>query len=1852
MNAATEFDLGPLTWVKGEIDLALQRAEQALDEYVASADRTQLKFCRTHVHQVHGALAMVGLDGVTLLTESTEALLAGMEEERLPSGEANVAVLRQTMSALRQYLEDLMAGEPNHPLVLLPVYQALESARGLPGAHPCDLFYPDLSRRPSKREGDVPVLDSEQLLRTLKVKRMQFQKGLLRWLKDPADAEAGRRMMREAIAEIEAVQPTPVARSFWWISLGVLEALADPVLGADPSSRQLCSRIDAQIRRLVGGSNNVAERVLRESLYYIAQAPADLSPGIAEVQSVFGLADLLPSPATQVAQLPHHGELRKLRETLTAAEELWNRFCTGNSGSLAGFADNARNCAQLTEEIGQTDLKRLGQGLGAVANWLSEEPSRFNDAVAMEVATTILLLENAQENFRRLGTDFAQQVDLMVARLYACIAGRPAADEGIPLLDEMTRRAQEKLLIGQVGREIQNNLAQIEQALDGFFRDPTKAHDLLQLENPIKQISGALAMLGHFGAVNSLKECSASIERFAQPDYQPASGDFEAVADQLSLLGFFVDSLQNGETDFDAFVRRMNGEVSDELPAEPEVASAPTVEALLVQQARETQVLADALKEAPEDARLQDELKQNLQDIQKDADLVANRELGESAKAALAALQSGVEVDAALSGIKPLSTEAPLPSAETLQLAESTHEVIDAELLSIFLEEANEVLATISDQKALLASAPDNVEALTTLRRSMHTLKGSGRMVGLKDLGEAAWELEQTLNLWLRQDTAVTPDLQRMIEEAHALFAEWIIYLESGHGAAPDPTALVALAARLRGVEVPVVLAVEESAAPLAEAAPFVGEPVELTVPEPVEEALEPVEEVIELTEMPPESVDEALDLPPEPLVLAEAAPAFASELSVEELPPEDVDQPTQAFEEIEVLAPPEEAEALAVVEVEDVDEAMLRSTPETEQISLASPEPASDSSTLYEIFREEAHGHLRTLVDSYAVIDANPAAPTTFEMTRAAHTLGGIAATVGLMPLNRLAIALEHALLRRDGSGMAESIEGLETVRQAIITLEEMFAGLAMQRSPDEQGQLIAALEDVFHAAQPGGETTPASAEIIELHGRSTEVPESVAETLVVAPALPLLNDELDEQLLPIFLEEAVDLTRDLTSQVRAWRGDLAGDTAPRAIARLLHTFKGSARMAGAMNLGEATHHLEARVEEALRAGQATAAFVDEIENGCDALDQAVERLRAGPQEPVVPEAPETAADAPASAGQSLPLETEVDTEAGGQRATLRVRADLIDRLVGEAGELSIARTRIEGEMRSLKGSLLELTENVIRLRRQLREIEIQAESQIQARVAQTPDSEVDFDPLELDRFTRFQELTRFMAESVNDVATVQQSLLKNLDEANAAILAQSRLNRSLQQELMSVRMVPFASQTERLYRIVRQTAKEVGKRANLDIVGGQVDIDRSVLDKMLAPIEHMLRNAVTHGVESRDERLAAGKPEAGEIDIKLSQEGNEIILAMRDDGKGLDLARIRARAEAMDLLQPGQPADEKTLYDFIFQPGFSTATEVTQLSGRGVGMDVVKTEVGDIGGRIEIQSEFGQGTTFRLYLPLTLAVTQTLLVRVGTHLYAVPSTMIEQVREMKEKVLSAVREKGEVEWQGIRYPFHFLPHLLGDMEAVPEAHRQYWVLLLRSGSQRVAVLVDELRGNQEVVVKNIGAQLARVVGIAGATVLGDGKVVLILNPVALASRTTVSSVHTAVPSMLPPMMTEVASLPTVMVVDDSLTVRKITSRLLMREGYQVILAKDGVDALEQLVEVTPDVILSDIEMPRMDGFDLVRNLRADARLRSLPVIMITSRTADKHRNYALEIGANHYLGKPYDEAELLGIVAGYCKK
>ena len=801
---------------------------------------------------------------------------------------------------------------------------------------------------------------------------------------------------------------------------------------------------------------------------------------------------------------------------------------------------------------------------------------------------------------------------------------------------------------------------------------------------------------------------------------------------------------------------------------------------------------------------------------------------------------------------------------------------------------------------------------------------------------------------------------------------------------------------------------------------------------------------------------------------------------------------------------------------------------------------------------------------------------------------------------------------------------------------------------------------------------------------------------------------DDVDHDLLPIFLEEAKEIIPLVGDSLRRWRSAPVNHAPVTELARHLHTLKGSARMAGLMRLGELAHVIESRIITMDQTAEPVKNRFDEVDDAMDRFHAAIDRLAAGDFSATVIELPvisDISQDLPAPLAIMAATRAEIIAEGekleGRERQSLlRVNADIIDRFVNEAGELSIARSRIDQEMLTFKQSLVELTDNIGRMKTQLREIEIQAESQIQSRIRDAEEHGENFDPLEFDRFSRTQELTRFLAESLNDVITLQLSLQKNIDESEAALLQQARLNRDLQQGLMGVRLVPLGNLQDRFYRLLRQTAKELDKKVNLEFRGVRVEIDRSVLEKITAPFEHLLRNAVAHGLESPAGRVARGKSEIGEITIDAQQVGNEVVLTLADDGNGLNFALIREKAIQKGLLDAHAEVNEGQLTQFIFMPGFSSSTEVSQIAGRGIGMDVVRNEIVSLGGRIDIASTPGRGTTFTIALPLTLAVTQAVMVMVGETMYAIPSVMIEQVQEYKGKRYEPFLEMSEIDWKGNKYPLRSMQSLLGGKPAL-SAVRKANVILAKSGQQRAAVQVDSIIGNREIVVKTIGPQLARLVGVAGATMLGSGQIVLIMNPVHLvfrdstkvnvdaAARSQVSRGHSGQGSLsgTAPITFETTAeperevahgqslaaaiaatdtargqpvaaailkrtVPLVMVVDDSLTVRKITGRMLTREGFEVATAKDGVDGLQQLQDIEPDIILLDIEMPRMDGFEFARNVRADAKTKGIPIIMITSRTADKHRNHALEIGVNEYMGKPYQEEQLLTMIRQYTRQ
>lgn len=2146
MSTSTSFDLGPLSWVKGEIDSALERAGEALQQFGANpADVTQAKLCRNHLHQVRGALTIVGLDGVTQFTDALESLLADIEGGKRPTDAQNLSLISRALQSVRHYLDNLIAGEANQPLRLFDLYRQIAAARGESAPSASDLFFPDLSIRPALPQPQ-PAPAGEELNAKLKTARARFQKGMLGWLKNTGDV-ASVNECRAAAAAVGTCNPAPVLRAFWWTVGGMFAALAQRAIPLEAEIKPLLARIDQQIRQQIEGSRTVPERLMRDALFFVAIARSQL-PEVQAIREAYALDALLPAdnkPTSQTAQL--EPLIRRLREITRTAEENWGRFCSGNTTVLGQVHEAATALSKGAEQIGLTDFKRLTQALVTVTKWLAEDKSRHNEAVAMETATAILLLANSLDNFAHLGADFVHQVDVMVARLHGCIGGKaPSADAEIPMLDEMTRLAQEKLLIAQVVREIQSNLGQIEQALDTFFREPDQRDQLKSCQRPLAQIVGALTVLGQTDAVSALTRAGERIAAFGAPGYQPKASDFEVVANQLSALGFFVEALRSGTPEFASFVRQLGRRAAAPSPASGEGFAR-----------NEEEAAATAHQPIPEPTAPESEV-EGAADADRAVAETTAMPAAEAAPADITPLEFEpiATADRATPPAPPV--EAAAPPAPTPRAPSAEDAEIDAELLEIFLEEANEVLGTISENLDTLKAQPSNGEALTTMRRAFHTLKGSSRMVGLKDFGEVAWVVEQVHNLWLRQERLPDKEFFQLVQMANEVFTAWVDHLTSGTGALPDASALVALGESLKGGET-VTLAPKpaepQAAVEAAKQAPAAEDLVveaeapseELTIDFPDAETIESPElaaaDTAPLEASPPvadsgltldlggsadEAATDVVELSGDAISIESMgaatdglAAAAAGGLDIEldfELPAAEADTPETGAErpvsDREVIAEsteipdpdtkPEltiEFAAAEPIEAPSLDEGVSTEALEldAEPEAAAGPllvEPAATGSTtadstnpdaaqaeadagvpvLFQIFLEEAKQHIDTLTRAFGEIELDPTMPAPPDMIRSAHTLGSIGGTVGFDVVKSLGHGLESALLRRSHLTRPSSpanLEALEVMREVIVELEGMVRTIATGQQPEARPFLVAAVSQIYADAEPAEnaeadllaatsaivpeipeqesapvalpadeldpsllpifleeagdlegavnerlamwranpgdvntihalarllhtlkgsarmagaqgigalthtlesmveaahhrgaanadeiariqaefdeiterieilrapadeerigigdlsaadseasfpeislpDVVPAEPEAVEIspHPHTDEpadgmaaieidfpadeppapeisspaptVPEPapiVSVPTVPAASVPLPADHLDEDLLPVFLEESTELVKNIYAQLSAWHDAPSDGAAQHALARSLHTLKGSARMAGAMSIGALTHTLEARVEELAKESSPQATAIVDVQGAFDTIAGIIERLQQGEAlAEITVEAPDAEARAPetatispdrpapaATAAEIKPAETKDEAIAptaaapmaaqrpqGEQiaRPMLRVRAELIDRLVNDAGELSIARARIEGEMRGLKQAMLDLTENVIRLRRQLREIEIQAESQLQSRIALSSEAQAGFDPLELDRFTRFQELTRMMAESVNDVATVQQSLLKSLDESNAALANQGRLNRELQQALMSVRMVPFAGIEERLYRITRQTAKETGKRADLEVVGSQIELDQNIINKMIGPLEHLLRNAVSHGIETPDRRLAAGKEDIGQVTLTLRQEGNEVIITMQDDGAGLDLDRIREKAIAKGLIQPGQNIAARELTDFIFHSGFSTATKVTQVSGRGVGMDVVRAEVGDLGGRIEVSSDTGTGTTFRIYLPLTLAVTNAALIRIGGRSFAIPASMIDQVMEIKENALAEIRGQGKVTWQGADYPFHFLPHLLGDQTALPEARKFYWIMLLHSGAQRAAIQVDELAGSQEIVVKNIGPQLARVVGISGATVLGDGRVVLILNPVALAARPPVVGPSLAAPaSAAGEPEEEAVHLPTVLVVDDSLTVRKITSRLLAREGYQVVTAKDGVDALQQMTEFVPDVILSDIEMPRMDGFELARNIRADERLREIPIVMITSRTAEKHRSHAAELGVDHFLGKPYQEEELLKLVGDY---
>jgi chemosensory pili system protein ChpA (sensor histidine kinase/response regulator) len=2019
-------DLGPLAWVLDELRKSLDGAVKAMRRFVrdaeaaresdlAALDAGTLRIARQQLHQACGALEMVGMGPPALVLRAMESAVQKFVQRPETCSDDAAAVIERASFALIEYLETVLAGKPASPVALFPQYREAQALAGADRVHPADLW--PVERRFREPEGAVSAAPLPYGAEA----RARLDAAVLRIVKS-GDLKAAR-SLRDTCLGFVAAQQDRQSRAFWKICAGFFEAFAAGLLPADVYVKRVASRVLMQYATLSKGDTTIADRLVQDLLFFCSQAkPSGTAgsevPSLQAVRQAFALDRFQPVDyeAERFGRFDP-ALLAQARKRIAAATETWSALAGGDRNKLKPAADQFSLVCDSLRKL-HPGSETLAQALTRALDSTTRSGEPPSAALAMEVATSVLYLQAA---FEELDAD-GDEMQIRAARLAERLDAVSAGAEPEPLeqwMEELYRRVSDNQTMGSVVDELRSTLGEAEKALDQFFRNPQDTAVLASVPGHLAQMRGVLSVLGLDQASLAVVRMRDMVERLLinEVPEEERQGVFEKLGNSLGALGFMIDMLSYQRT----MARKLF--VYDEELGELRIlmgktrsrASDALEEGVAKLDERSAVPLPDVVPRFP--------AKEPASEPTDFGSLVSLPELPSDEGSQPVAAAEPDSLDPGISFELPdvaRSVQAPPVHAVAAPAATQAPEIED-ELLEVFLEEAREVVVNGLAAIQVLNDEPGNLTEQTTLRRAFHTLKGSSRMVGLNEFGEAAWSMEQVLNAWLAEQKPMQPSLLQLSSDALRAFSRWADDIAAGQAGAwqADAFCRSADAMRLDGTLLPLVLpadggldvplagaaAEREVAAPdeqlrdLPEAAvaeapqavdeEFVAPDFEVTaisdhVPQPGDAgavASDVAEDIdfsvfaAALNDAPaasgavdPSSADFVLDLE---LPDLEPAPTdAASDIAVTADVPDDVAAllkvpSSEATEPLEVQSLVELQPPVVIADEAETAPELASETPETVAVTstdapqshdaVPQDDGASDEAVkvidtlrigipLYNVYLNEADEWSRRLATCLQEWSLELHEPLPDIAVALAHSLAGSSATVGFTALSELSRVLEHALqhVMLQSGGTEEQAQAFLAAADDIRRLLHQFAaGFLKEPSEEVLAQLRQILEtevdntlsppedeatdaDRPEAAHPAvvqaeaelSAVAPAS-NLDDVDATPVNEPDAVVARHV-APALSAVVhdhdrfvdeaiahavalgsdvdddidaiDVIDPDLFPIFEEEAAELLPQLGGALRQWASRPDNLGARSEVLRALHTLKGSSRLAGAMRLGEMAHRLESAIEH-LDAETVTSDQIEPLQGNFDGIQANFDALRAigqGSADTVVAlpvEAPrglsEARADSPApmpipaAAASTAPANAAVRLPGPSQLAPLRVaanqsvrvRAQLLDRLVNQAGEVMISRSRLDVRLGQFRSSLTDLSGNLDRLRQQLRDIEVQAESQMQSRLALSKDSAAGFDPLEFDRFTRVQELTRMMAESVNDVATVQRNLQRAMEGAEDDLIAQGRQARELQRDLLRTRMVEFEGIAERLYAVVRQASKETGKQIKLDITGGSIEMDRGVLDRMTPAFEHLLRNCVAHGIEDPQVRTAAGKSASGTITVDLHHEGNDVSVEFRDDGAGLNLPRIREKALAQGIVEPGAELSDAEAANLIFMPGFSTASEVTGLAGRGIGMDVVRAEINALGGRIETSTEAGKGAAFRMVLPLTTAVTQVVMLRAGDLAVGVPANVVEIVRRTSAADLETAYRTGHFDDGMEQLPFFWSGALLQASSRSNEAGgKTRPVVIFRSASQRIAMHVDEVLGNQEVVVKNLGPQLSRLPGLAGMSVLASGAVVLIYNPVALATvyGDQVRAASAGLPPVLEadgssgagkavvsPQLAGPSQVPLVLVVDDSITVRRVTQRLLQREGYRVALAADGLQALERLQEERPTVVLSDIEMPRMDGFDLARNIRADGALRDLPIIMITSRIAEKHREHAMELGVNHYLGKPYSDEELLSLIQHYAR-
>jgi chemosensory pili system protein ChpA (sensor histidine kinase/response regulator) len=965
------------------------------------------------------------------------------------------------------------------------------------------------------------------------------------------------------------------------------------------------------------------------------------------------------------------------------------------------------------------------------------------------------------------------------------------------------------------------------------------------------------------------------------------------------------------------------------------------------------------------------------------------------------------------------------------------------------------------------------------------------------------------------------------------------------------------------------------------------------------------------------------------------------------------------------------------------------------------------------EVFLQEAAEHLQYLREYVGVLqEVEPQHEDLERLYISAHTLGGTSASYGFPRFSEIAGKLAHVFQYALNAPLGEDLHGplIEFLSDGISLLETDL--LEISDTGKESVEDIAAFKDRYRFAFP---TEPPPLNLAQPEGPmaipAEESEEPAAPTGSYFDALPP-DDEVPNEILEFFQPEAEEHLQVVSDCLIS----LEGNNNPEEINKLfraIHTIKGSAAQVGLKRLGGIAHRLEDLIGR-LRDGEMepSPAVVDLCLESIDVLKKTLHRqwadeteMRAGvdsllgriaefapvePEEaeaqPVAVEAQEhpepekTAATQPTALAKKSAKQVAAPASAA---KSVRIALARLDRMMNTVGELVINRTRMVGRVGELEKLVDTLSFSKERLQAKVGEFQEKYEfNRINSGRPPAPWSSEsapkllssaaggessfwsEFSELEMDRYDDVNILSRSMAEISADVNEVLSQLEAFIGRVEGDIDEFTKLAHHLQDEITAARMVPIGTLYSRLSRAVRDAAKSTNKEVELDLTGSETELDNNIIQQISDPLVHLVRNAVAHGIEHSGDRIAAGKQALGKIMLRAYHRGNHIYIEVEDDGRGIDYARVKQSAIERGLVsvETADRLTERDLREMLFHPGFSTAPVKTELAGRGVGLDVVRANLNALNGEIEILSIAGQGSKFTLKVPLTLIISPALFVRCGATHFALPLAVVEEIRRLRADEIEDVGGKLLTKVRDVVTEVIRLDAYLG-LPPLEPINGYFHMVVASAGNQQIGLVVEEVLGKDEIVIKNLGEYLRRVKLFPGTTIAPDGSLILLidLNRMAAAEpgehRALQASASAA--RVFAPGSTAVArgTIPSeaidrvdrervIVVADDSISVRKFVGRMLEKNGYRVMLAADGLEAAELVAQHGCHLVITDLEMPRMTGYELMVQLRQSPTTRRIPVMVVTSRAGAKHRDRAMKEGASAFLTKPVQEDQLIAAV------